>query len=420
VPQPATTTSDDPRSTPGVVGRADVERGRRTLQRLVGDVDTFLETHWARRPLLHRMAEPERVAELLSIAAVDALLAERGLRMPAVRLVRDGATLPPARITTSARIGSQRVGDLIDAVRIGGEVAGGATVSLQGLHRYWPPLTTLCRSLESVLTHPFQANAYLSPPGARGLRVHHDTHDVFVIQVEGSKHFDVYAPAIELPVSGQHWAADDPPGEPVIDVDLQPGDCLYMPRGWRHRAFTTDSPSLHLTIGLLGHTWLGLGDALTGMLRDELAFRQPLAPGFAHDPDALAGEVAVRIKALQQWLDEVDPAAVAERLTRRFVTARPPDGHGAIRTALAAEPPDEATAVRRRPDTPCLLRRRDPRVELVLPDRVVSFPAFADPVLRALLVGDPVSAAELPDTLDLASRLVVVRRLVAEGLLEPA
>jgi lysine-specific demethylase/histidyl-hydroxylase NO66 len=420
VPLSARTTPDDPRSTPGVVGRADVDDGRHTLSRLVGDVDTFLDRHWARRPLLRRMDQPDRVGDLLSIAAIDAALAERGLRLPAVRLVREGATLPSASFTTKARIGSRQVDDLLSAARISAEVANGATVSMQGLHRYWPPLTALCRSLESFLTHPFQANAYLSPAGARGLRVHHDTHDVFVIQVEGSKHFDVYQPAIDLPVTGQHWAADEPPAEPVIDVDLRPGDCLYMPRGWRHRAFTTDSHSLHLTIGLLGQTWLGLGDALTGLLRDEVAFRQPLPPGFAHDPDRLAGEVAVRIKALQQWLDEVDPAAVAESLTRRFVTARPPNGRGAIAAAIVAEPLEESTVVRRRPHTPCLLRKGGQRVELVLSDRTVSFPASAGPVLRVLLDGAPACASALPDALDVASRLVVVRRLLVEGLLERA
>lgn len=416
---PPCATPDDPRATPGVVGRADVARGRSTLGRLVGDVDDFLEASWARRPLLTRgaVADP---TDLLSIAAVDELLAQRGQRLPAARLVSAGDAIPAARFTTTARIGSQQVADLLDAGRVAGEISAGATVSLQGLHRYWPPLTELCRSLESFLTHPFQANAYLSPAGAQGLRIHHDTHDVFVVQVEGSKHFDVYQPAVELPVSGQHWSADEPPGEPAITVDLQPGDCLYMPRGWRHRAYTTDSYSLHLTIGLLGHTWLGLADALTGLLRDQVAFRQPLPPGFAHDPDALAAEVAIRVKALQQWLDEVDPAALAQTLTRRFVTGRPVDGRGAITAAFAADPIDATTVVRRRPHMPCLLRHADDRAVLVLPDREVSFPDFAEPVLRALLVGQPTCATELPAALDVASRLVVVRRLVVEGMLERA
>jgi mannose-6-phosphate isomerase-like protein (cupin superfamily) len=361
--------------------------------------------------------DPVRRQGLLSIADVDILLKERGARLPAVRIVRDGQTVPTSLFTTSARIGSKTVSDLLDPALIAAQFANGATISLQGLHRYWQPLTELCQLLEAALSHPFQANAYLSPPGATGLQVHHDTHDVFVLQVEGSKHFDVYEPAIRLPVAGQHWTSDEPPGEPVISVDLKPGDCLYMPRGWRHRAFTTDSHSLHLTIGLLGYTWLGLASALSAELADEPSFREPLPPGFANDPDALTATVTERLAALRSWLDGADPAALADTLTRRFVTARAATPSG-ISALVREQTIGTDTRVHRRRFARCLLRPADARIELVLADRTVSFPAVASVVLRAILEAESFTAADLPDDLDLAGRLVVVRRLVAEGLLE--
>jgi lysine-specific demethylase/histidyl-hydroxylase NO66 len=300
---------------------------------------------------------------------------------------------------------------------VAAQFAGGATISLQGLHRYWPPLTELCQLLEAALTHPFQANAYLSPPAATGLRVHHDTHDVFVLQVEGSKHFDVYEPAIRLPVAGQHWTSDQPPGTPVMSIDLKPGDCLYMPRGWRHRAYTTDSHSLHLTIGLLGYTWLGLASALSAQLADEPAFREPLPPGFANDPAELTIAVSERLSALRSWLDAADAAALAETLIRRFVTSRPAAARGL--SALVRDDTIAAdTPLRRRRFARCLLRTSGERTELVLADRTVSFPSTAAAVLQAIVEADSFTAAGLPADLDLAGRLVVVRRLVTEGLLE--
>jgi hypothetical protein len=410
----------DDGSTPAVAGRADRDRGRVALERLVGDVAAFLGDVWTRRPLLTRGGDVDVVRQLLSVTAVDTLLAERGQRTPAVRLVRGGDTLPTERYTTTARIGSRQVPDLLDAGRIQAEYAAGATVSLQGLHRYWAPLTELCRSLEAFLSHPFQANAYLSPPGAQGLRVHHDTHDVFVVQVEGSKHFDVYEPAIELPVNGQHWSADEPPGDAVLSVDLRPGDCLYMPRGWRHRAFTTDSHSLHLTIGVLAHTWLALPAVLSDLLADDVDFRRPLPAGFAHDPDDFAGEVASRLKQLAAWLGDLDPDVVADRLLRRAVTGRPTVGLGGLTRMVEGLVVTAETPVRRRPGTPCLLREVSGRVDVVLPDRTVSLPAVARTAVRALVGTDGHTADSLPGSLDVASRLVLVRRLVAEGLLEPA
>ncbi|MDQ1708917.1 MAG: bifunctional lysine-specific demethylase and histidyl-hydroxylase [Frankiaceae bacterium] len=402
--------------TPGVVGSADVRRGAAVLARLVGDVEAFLRDHWARAPLLRSVDDPGLVRGLLTIADVDTLLAQRSPRLPMVRVVRDGSAVPAVRFTTTARIGSTQVGDLIDPGLIAAEFAAGSTISLQGLQRYWQPLTEFCQSLEAVLTHPFQANAYLSPPAATGLSVHHDTHDVFVLQVEGSKHFDVYEPVTWLPVSGQHWTSKDPPADPVISVDLKPGDCLYMPRGWRHRAFTTDSHSLHLTIGLLGYTWLGLESVLAADLRQQPAFREPLPAGFANDPDALTAAVAERLTALRSWLDGADPAAIAESLTRRFVRARPAPPAG-IAAAVTAVTIAADTPVRRTPFARCLLRQSPHGVDLVLADRVVTFPLLAATVVRAVVTRESFTAADLPGALDLPGRLVVVRRLVAEGLL---
>jgi ribosomal protein L16 Arg81 hydroxylase len=86
------------------------------------------------------------------------------------------------------------VGDLADPGLVYEHFYAGATIVLQSLHRFWPPLARLSRDLELALTHPVQVNAYVTPPASRGLGVHHDTHDVFVLQVHGRKHWDVHAP----------------------------------------------------------------------------------------------------------------------------------------------------------------------------------------------------------------------------------
>ena len=39
-----------------------------------------------------------------------------------------------------------------------------------------------------------------------------------------------------------------------IDTVLEPGDCLYLPRGWLHSAVAQGGTSIHLTIGLRATT----------------------------------------------------------------------------------------------------------------------------------------------------------------------
>ena len=47
-----------------------------------------------------------------------------------------------------------------------------------------------------------QVNAYLTPPAERGLDIHFDFHDVFVVQLAGAKRWHVWPslPRSERPV----------------------------------------------------------------------------------------------------------------------------------------------------------------------------------------------------------------------------
>lgn len=99
----------------------------------------------------------------------------------------------------------------------------------------------------------------LSCPGAQGLKVHYDDHCVFVLQLSGQKTWTVAPPQhchlpltytprlpVSLPVAEQSvdgcahsgWATEQQPGQPgwQQQVLLQPGSCLYIPRGWVHQA----------------------------------------------------------------------------------------------------------------------------------------------------------------------------------------
>ena len=83
--------------------------------------------------------------------------------------------------------------------------ARGDTVVLQGLHHTNPHLARLANNLALALDHPVQVNAYLSPSSARGLDLHFDYHDVFVVQLGGSKRWRIWAPLARTtnPVKGR-------------------------------------------------------------------------------------------------------------------------------------------------------------------------------------------------------------------------
>ena len=65
------------------------------------------------------------------------------------------------------------------------------------------------------------------------------------------------------------------------------------------------------------------------------------------------------------------------------------------------------------------LREAGEQVVLELPDREIGLPAFTAAAVRMLLSGDPVAVGSLPE-MEEADQIVLVRRLLREGVVVPA
>jgi mannose-6-phosphate isomerase-like protein (cupin superfamily) len=369
------------------------------LDLLSGDAQTFLPKVWASRTHLHR-TEPERLVGLLSLADADHLITGSAIRTPAVRLAKDGSVLPESSFTRKgATLAGKPLTGLVDPRRTLALFEDGATVVLQGLHRYHPPLTELAAELELELGHPVQANAYLTPPGAQGFAVHSDSHDVFVFQTAGSKRWEVHG--------------TDGPEE----ILLEPGCSLYLPAGTPHAARTEDTVSLHVTIGINQLTWRGLVRRSVERLLEDVPDRH-LPAGYLDDPTELVDGLAERLASVAEEVRRLDPAAAAESEIRRFLSSRPTRVAGGLGDALAVDALTDETPLRRRPGHPCVLLDRGDEVVVLLGDRELTVPGRIRPALEELRVRESLTPADLAEYLDAAGRLVLCRRLVREGLLQ--
>ena len=275
------------------------------LDLLSGDAQTFLTKIWASRVHVHH-TDPAGLVDLLSFDDVDHLLTGTAIRTPAVRIAKDGAVLPASAYTRHATLAGQTMTGLLDPAKVFDLFDGGATVVLQGLHRYWQPLGALVAELELALGHPCQANAYLTPPGSQGFAVHSDSHDVFVFQTHGSKVWEVHDPS----------AAAEPQ-----TVVLEPGVSMYLPTGTPHAARAQDAVSLHVTIGINQVTWKHVLDRALATALDEVG-AQHLPAGYLDDPRLLADGLAERLETLAAAVRALDPAEVADAEVHRFLTGR--------------------------------------------------------------------------------------------------
>jgi len=367
------------------------------LRLLAGDPQTFADKIWGSRVHVHER-DPHDLTVLLSLADVDTLLLSSGIRTPAVRLVRQGTVLPTSAFTRSATLAGESLTGLVDGRKVLGEYDAGATVVLQGLHRYWPPLTRLVRDLELSLGHPCQANAYLTPPGAQGFARHRDTHDVFVFQTHGQKLWEVTEDGEER------------------ELRLVSGTCVYLPAGTPHAARSESDASLHVTVGINRLTWRSLLTGLAAELLADPSYDEPLPAGYLADPEALARSLVERLSTYAACLARLDPLEVAKRRAERFLTGRPSVLAGGLLDLTRADELGPTTTLRRRATAACRVVTDGDRVRLLLGDRELRMPARLEPAVAYVAEHDELTPADLPG-LTASDALVLVRRLVREGLL---
>ncbi len=394
------------------------------LGRCVADPTAFAD-YWGRRPLLTRAVDlPAAFTDLLDADAVDELVSRRGLRTPFLRMARDGNVISGGRFTRSGGAGASTTDQVADDLVLG-LIGDGATLVLQALHRTWPPLVTFASRLAAELGHPVQVNAYITPPQNQGFAPHYDVHDVFVLQVAGRKQWHVHEPVLADPLSTQPWdqrkdaVAAQATGPASIDTVLEPGDALYLPRGYIHSATALGETSIHLTVGIHPRTRHHLVEHLLRGVAEEAELRTSL-PSDADlgDPAVLAPHLKATVEALHRYLDQVPPERIAEQVADDLLTATRPEPLGPLAQLAAADQLDTETRLRLRPG---LRHRLDPdsdHIRLRVLGKTLSVPTTCAAALRRVLTGAVFTPAELPD-LEPDEAVVLSRRLLRDGVVVP-
>lgn len=386
----------------------------------------FAERHWGLSPLVVEAADDRGFGDLLDLDGVDELLSRRGLRTPFVRLVRDGTLIGSAAFTGPGGVGAE-IGDQLRDDKVANLFSEGATIVLQALHRTWSPLIDFAAGLGEELGHPVQVNAYVTPPDGQGFGAHYDVHDVFVLQLAGAKRWTVHAPVHPDPLRGQQW--DEHAAaitrrareRPTISTVLRPGDVMYLPRGWLHSATAGDEVSAHLTVGVHVMTRYMLVEGLMAALAQEPRLRSSLPLGLdLADPGQLAPHVDAVRGLVHETLDAIDVAVVADHVRGQVWRGGRLEPVRPVAAASFARDLQPGDSVRLRFGLAHRVSRTEPdgAVLLDLPDRRITLPAATAAAVGALLTREVCVVGELPD-LDKADQVVLVRRLIREGVVVP-
>jgi ribosomal protein L16 Arg81 hydroxylase len=213
--------------------------------------EEFRSRYFEKQPRLQKAALRSRP---LDWADLDQVLSQVDAGEPTVKLLNQGPVPEHAYSQETVEMGQRR--RRFNKVQFHGQMRSGATLIVNRFENFNGAARRLCAEVASFAGLQTMSNGYLSCGGRGTFGKHWDTHDVFAIQLLGRKRWQVFAPTFPLPLSNQtsDRAASESVTHPMLDCVLEPGDVLYVPRGWWHQALPLEEGSFHLSVGTYAAT----------------------------------------------------------------------------------------------------------------------------------------------------------------------
>ncbi|MFJ9691386.1 cupin domain-containing protein [Kitasatospora sp. NPDC101183] len=384
------------------------------IARLLYPMDSlkFQQENWERKPLLLQRENRDYFSELMTLADYDHSFNLAGSHLDHLRVVLEGKETPVSEL------GSGSSENALEAVY--SQYRSGSTVVMNSTQERFPSMNRLAKSLGSDIGARIQINSYLTPANARGFAPHYDMHDVFIVQVHGTKRWQLFESPLPLPLRTQPYKRDQPVPALVSEFDLKAGDLLYLPRGTVHAGTSTDEASLHLTLGVHTILWADvLHEAVQKLVETDVKYRGGLPMGFTGSAEIQQQVRSTLTELVVSLSSEIDiDDAVATAVTQG-VSLNAPALQGHLMDLERLDEITPETEVQRRLPIQWNLTVNEQTVNLDFHGKTVRFPAdVADEVRFTAQRGSGVfTAATIPGELDEAGRLVLVRKLVDEGFL---
>jgi ribosomal protein L16 Arg81 hydroxylase len=386
-------------------------------------LEEFFARYWAKSTLFLQRGDHGYYGDLLTLADVDRCLlaATADSTSKSLQVVAPpGSERKSSEIIPAQGISKDR---LYDAY------LSGDTVRMIGVEKYWPPLALLVASMREMIAAKLGVNLFLTPARSQAFPFHFDSVDVFVIQLAGSKKWSIWEPTYErplaLPIAEPHAARISERDESKLtlreEIVLEAGDALYMPRGFYHKAVAQAELSLHLTITVEPIYWLDFfRRAFELAALEDAELREELPPQFVQD-DRLRDDMAGTFSRLMaRFSERASFDAAYHSLVEEQVRVRyfPVDGHFAALEALQEIGP--RTLLERRRGLVCLVETSGQTASIRFGPKRVEGPLAVAPAFEFIRDHRVFRVTDLPGILSAESMVVLVRRLIREGLLRPS
>jgi len=382
---------------------------------VVGDEEEFFRTYFNKKVLYRPRGITGDPRQVLSIADMDDIVHQEGMRSSQLRMLGNGVPAIGDQLTSQLemRREGKAIEDAVDPGKIYAHFRAGKTLIHGGLNLTRPNLRTLARSMTERFAAKSEIVAFLTPAGQRG-GAHSDPTDVYVIQLEGTKRWQIW-PTPQARRPGEDTYFDSLP-DPVLDLSVQPGDVLYIPYSTPHRASAEGSVSLHVTVVAGPRSWAHhLLSAVQDILHN--------GPEFWDTPyldNTSPEELAPKIEQLIGRLRTVDAAAVLERAQRDGRAFRGVQQAALFQELAAADGIDADTKLLAVDGAATFREGADGTAQVTILGNTLAMPQAAAAALRSASTSVPFPAGEFLPGADFRRALPVARQLLRLGALRIA
>jgi ribosomal protein L16 Arg81 hydroxylase len=277
-----------------------------TLQDLIAPLTEaeFLTHIRERTAAFVRTSEAHRFESLLDWDDLNHLVQNGVYPIEELR-VRESIPIPTSFYIKGGRLDSSAFSSLMNR---------GADLILNRLDKYVPRLCRLCHQLAEQTGEQVTAEAIVTS-GKEDARQRVETKDICVLQIAGSKRWELCGPPIISPLNDMS-VPPAPQSAPFFDEVLSTGDFLFVPAGCWRRCENGPGRSLEVYIVLEPPCGRDVVTWLTSQLTADETFTAPLI-GYT-DPSALAShEAALKARLIEQVQAWSLAGFLAERATAR-------------------------------------------------------------------------------------------------------
>jgi len=375
----------------------------------------FEANYLEQKELFIERDSPNFYKDLFSISNVDEILDRHRPTGTSLRVVKNQDPLPANRY--------EHADGRLNLNQLYASYADGYTIVINEVQRFWQPLRKLCQSIQNSLNHNAVANMYLTPANQKALKPHYDTHDVFVLQIHGEKHWKLYDMDYPTPLLNSHqpiFNSDQLTNERSIKVSA--GDVLYIPRGMPHEAVTHDKSSLHLTIGVYPTQWVDfISQALNQLAYTNVEMRKALPFGFLNPKENMEGfkdELQQKLKVMLEAItDQASVDGAFNFISEEFRELQHPIGDGHFAHLDEMDSINCDTRLKHREGLSSKVQQLGNSSKIIFPGNVIKGPVHIKPCFEYISSNkDGFIVGDIP-LLNDATKIKLSQRLIRGGLL---